>query len=125
MKRCIQHLVEEELVKDYQRDSKIDKDTRHILEERVGASWREDQGILGRSYILRIIKEECGNIKPGVLLHHRQLKGEIGVGWTQNLKIEPEPAVQHLLEKEWRDREEKYISIIEEEEQCRERELIE
>ena len=77
MRRCIQQLVEEELVKDYQRDSKSDEDTRHILEERVGASWREDQGVVGRSYILRIIEEEWGNIKPSVLLHHRELRGEL------------------------------------------------
>ena len=82
MRRCIQRLVEAELAKDYQRDSEPDKDTRRILEERVGASWREDQGVVGRSYILRIIKEEWGNIKTSVLLHHRELRGELGVGWT-------------------------------------------
>ena len=44
--------MEEELVKDYQRDSVPDKETRRILEEGVGASWREDQGVIGQSYIL-------------------------------------------------------------------------
>ena len=107
MRRCIQQLVEEELVKDYQRDSKSDEDTRHILEERVEASWREDQGVVGRSYILRIIKEEWGNLKPSVLRYHRGLRGELGVGWTQNPKTELEPAVQHLLGKEWRVKAEK------------------
>ena len=82
MSRCIQCLVEEELVKDYQRDSKPDEETRLALEEGVGANWREDQGVVGRSYILRIIKEEWGNIKTSVLLHHRELRGELGVGWT-------------------------------------------
>ena len=67
MSRCIQGLVEEELVKDYQRDSKPDAETRCALEEGVGASWREDQGVVGRSYILRIIKEEWGNLKPSIL----------------------------------------------------------
>ena len=57
MSRCIERLVEE-LVKDYQRDSKQDKETRRALEEGVGASWREDQEVVGRSYILKISKEE-------------------------------------------------------------------
>ena len=104
MRRCIPRLVEEELVKDYQSDSEPDEDTRPILEERVGASWKEDQGVVGRSYILRIIKEEWGNVKSSVLLHHRELRGELGVGLTQNLKIELEPAFQHLFGKGWRDR---------------------
>ena len=54
----MQRLLEEEFVKDYQRDSEPDEETRHILEEGVGANWREDQRVAGRSYILRIIKEE-------------------------------------------------------------------
>ena len=37
MKRCIQGLVEEELVTDYQRDSEPDEETRSTLQERVGA----------------------------------------------------------------------------------------
>ena len=57
MSRCIQRLVEEELVTDYQRDSEPDKETRCSLEERVGAKWREDQGVTGRNYILGVIKE--------------------------------------------------------------------
>ena len=114
MSRCIKRLVEEELVKDYQRDSKPDEETRRTLEEGLGASWREDQGVAGRSYILRIIKEEWGNLKPSVLRYHRELRGELGVGWIQNPKTELEPAVQHLLGKEWRDQVEKYISILEE-----------
>ena len=44
MSRCIQHLVEKELVKDYQRDTKPDEETRHALEEGVEANWREEQG---------------------------------------------------------------------------------
>ena len=38
MSRCIQPLVEKELVKDYQRDSKPDKETKNTLEDGVGAS---------------------------------------------------------------------------------------
>ena len=38
MSRCIQRLVEEELVKDYQRDSEPDKETRGTLEEGVTAN---------------------------------------------------------------------------------------
>ena len=41
MRRCIQHLVEEKLVKDYQRDSEPDEETRCTLEERVGAKWKK------------------------------------------------------------------------------------
>ena len=58
MKRCIKRLVEGEFVMDYQRDSEPDEDTRSALKERVGAKWREDQGVAGRSYILGIIKSE-------------------------------------------------------------------
>ena len=119
MSRCIKRLVEEELVKDYQRDSKQDEETRRALEEGVGASWREDQGVAGRSYILRIVKEEWGNLKPSFLRNHRGLRGELGVGWIQNLKIDLEPTVQNLLGEEWRDEAEKYIRILEEEEQMR------
>ena len=78
MSRCIQRLVEEELVEDYQRDSEPDEETRHILKEGVGAGWREDHGVVGRSYILRIIKIEWGNIKPSFLLYHRRLRGKSG-----------------------------------------------
>ena len=39
MKRCIQRLVEKDLVTDYQRDSEPDEDTRSALEERVRAKW--------------------------------------------------------------------------------------
>ena len=55
---CIKRLVEEELVMDYLWDSEPDEETRYALEERVGAKWREDQGLAGKSYILGIIKEE-------------------------------------------------------------------
>ena len=58
MNRCIQRLVDKELVMDYQRDLEPDEKTRCALEERVGAKLREDQGVAGRSYILGIIKEE-------------------------------------------------------------------
>ena len=58
MCRCVQCLVEEELVPNYQRDSEPDEETRCALEERVGAKWREDKEVTGRSYILGIIKEK-------------------------------------------------------------------
>ena len=45
------------------------------------------------------------------------MRGELGVGWTENMKIELEQAVQHLLGKRWRDKAEKYISRLEEGEQ--------
>ena len=50
--------VEKELVTDYQRDSEPDEKTKCTLKERVGAKWKEDQGVAGRSYIQGIIKEE-------------------------------------------------------------------
>ena len=56
MKSCIQCLVEEELVKEYQRNSEPDEETTGTLEERVGAKWREDQGVAERSYVLGVIK---------------------------------------------------------------------
>ena len=63
LKRCIQRLVEDKYVKDYQRDSEPDKEIRGPLEEKVGAKWREDQGVAGRSYILGIIKEGKRNLE--------------------------------------------------------------
>ena len=44
MSRCIQRLVEEELVQNYQSDSMPDEETRNALEKAVGMNWREDQG---------------------------------------------------------------------------------
>ena len=44
MKRCIQNLVEKELVTDYQRDSGPDEETRGALEERVGAKGEKTKG---------------------------------------------------------------------------------
>ena len=45
MSRCIQRLVEEELVQNYQRDLTPDEETRNPLEYAVGMNWREDQGV--------------------------------------------------------------------------------
>ena len=47
------------------------------------------------------------------------MRGELGVGWIQNLKIDLAPEVQNLLGEEWRDKVEKCIRILEEEEQKR------
>ena len=66
MSRCIQSLVEKELVHNYQRDSTPDEETRNALEKIVGTNWREDQGVVGGSYIMQVIKE----------------------GWIQNLRAE-------------------------------------
>ena len=44
MSRCIQSLVEQELVLNYQRDLTPDEETRNVLEKAAGANWREDQG---------------------------------------------------------------------------------
>ena len=52
MSRCIQLLVEKELVQNYQRDLTPDEETRNALEKAVGISWREDQGVEGRSCIM-------------------------------------------------------------------------
>ena len=62
MSRCIQRLVDKELVHNHQRDLTPDEETRHALEKVVGMNWREDQGVEERSYIMRIIKEEWRNI---------------------------------------------------------------
>ena len=62
MSRCIQCLLKEELVQNYQRDSTPDEVTRNALEYAVGMNWREGQGVEGRSCIMRIIKEEWKNI---------------------------------------------------------------
>ena len=43
MSRCIQRLVEKELVQNYQRVSTLDEKTRNALEKAVGMNWREDQ----------------------------------------------------------------------------------
>ena len=65
--RCIQGLVQEELVQNYQKVSTLDEETRNTLEYAVGMNWREDQGVEGRSCILQIIKEEWKKIKPSIL----------------------------------------------------------
>ena len=70
MSRCIQRLVEEELVQNYQRDLTPDEETRNTLEYAVGMNWREDQGVEGRRCILQIIKEEWKTVKPSVLRYH-------------------------------------------------------
>ena len=46
------------MVKDYQKDSEPDEETRRAIEEKVGDKWREEQEVAGRSYILGIIKEK-------------------------------------------------------------------
>ena len=61
MSRCIQRLVEDELVQQYQGDLMPDEETRNALESAGGITWREDQGVEGRRCILRIIKEEQKN----------------------------------------------------------------
>ena len=71
MRRCIQRLVEKELVADYQRDSEPEEKTRCTLKERVGAKWREDQGVAGRSYILGIIKEESNKKRENMKAEER------------------------------------------------------
>ena len=76
MKRCIQPLVGEELVEEYPRDSEPDKETRGPLKEKVGAKWREDQGVAGRSYILGIIKAERKKIREETKTEERNLEGE-------------------------------------------------
>ena len=115
MSRCIQRLVEKVLVHNYQRDWTPDKETRHALEKGVGTNWREDQGVVGRSYIMGIIKEEWGNIKPSFLKYHRELRG----GQIQNLRTELEPEVRRLLGEDWKEEAEKYIHRLEEEEKKR------
>ena len=114
MSRCIQCLVEQELVQNYQRDSMLDEETRNAPEKGVGTNWREDQGVEGRSYIMRIIKEEWRNIKPSILRYHRELRGGLGEGWIQSLRTKLELEVWCLLEEDWKEEAEKYIHRLEE-----------
>ena len=44
-----------------------DKETRHALESDEGITWREDQEVEGRRFILRNIKEKWENVKPSAL----------------------------------------------------------
>ena len=114
MRRCIQHLVEEDLVHNYQRDSMPDEETRNALEKAVGTNWREDQGVKGKSYTMRIIKEEWRNIKPIRLRYHRELRGGLGERRIQSLRTELEPEVPCLLGEDWKEEAEKYIHRLEE-----------
>ena len=116
MSRCIQHLVEEELVQNYQRDLMPDEETRNPLEYAVGMNWREDQGVEGRSCIMRILTEEWKNIKPSILRYHRELMRELEEGWIQSLRTELEPAVQRLFRQDWKEEAEKYLHNLKEEE---------
>ena len=97
MSRCIQQLVEDELVQDLMPD----EETRNALESAGGITWREDQGIEGRRCILQIIKEEWKNVKPSILRYHRELRRELGEGWIQSLRTDLEPAVHRLLGEDW------------------------
>ena len=63
MKRCIWHLLEDELIHQYQQNSRPDAETRGILESCGGEAWREDKGEEGRKCILRIVKEEWNSLK--------------------------------------------------------------
>ena len=57
MRRCIQRIVEKELVGSYQKNSRLSEEVRCALEEIVGENWREEQGVTGRNYIEIIAKE--------------------------------------------------------------------
>ena len=111
--------MEKELVHNYQRDSTSDEETRNALDKAVGTNWREDQGVEGRSYIMRIIKEEWRNIKPSRLRYNRQLRRGLGEGWIQSVRTELKPEVWRLLGEEWKEDAEKYICRLEEEENKR------
>ena len=119
MIRCIQCLVEEDLVHNYQRDSTPDEETRNALEKVVGTNWREDQGVEGRIYIMWVIKEEWRNIKPSILRYHRESRGGLGEVRIHNLRADLEPEVWCLLGKAWKEKAEKCICRLEEEENKR------
>ena len=102
MRRCIRRFVEDELVQQYQRNSRPDAETRDALESCGGAAWREDKWEEGRKCILQIIKEEGKSVKPSLLRYHRVLRKVIGEGWIQSLNAELEPIVQWLLGKKGR-----------------------
>ena len=106
-------------IQSYQRDSTPVEGTRNALEKDLGTNCREHQGVEGRSYIMRIIKEEWRNIKPSRLRYHREVRGGLGEGWIQSLRTELEPEVQCLLGKDWKEEAEKYIHRLEEEEKKR------
>ena len=44
IRRCIQRIVEKELVDSYQKNSRPSEEVRCALEEIVGEDWREEQG---------------------------------------------------------------------------------
>ena len=58
MSKSNQRLLEDELVKYYQRDLMPDEETRNALKSTGGITWREDQGVEGRRCILRIIMKQ-------------------------------------------------------------------
>ena len=80
MRRCIQRLVENDLVQQYQRNLRPEKETREALESCGVIAWREDKGEEGRKCILQIIKEEWKSVKPSVLRYHPALRRELGDG---------------------------------------------
>ena len=81
MRRCIQRLVEDELVQQYQRNSRPDEETRAVLESCGEIAWREDTGEEGRKSFLRVIKEEWKSVKPRVLRYHQAFRKELGEDW--------------------------------------------
>ena len=58
LKRCIQRILEIELVDRYQKNSRPSEEVRGELEEMVGENWREEQGVPGRKYIGIVAKRE-------------------------------------------------------------------
>ena len=58
MKRCIQRIVEKELIDKYHKNLKPSEEVGCVLEERIGENWREEQGVPGRNYIMMLSKEE-------------------------------------------------------------------
>ena len=56
LKRCIQRILEIELVDNYQKNLRPSDEVRCVLKEIVGENWREEQGLPGRNYIGMIAK---------------------------------------------------------------------
>ena len=76
LKRCIQRILEIELVDNYQKNSRLSDEVRCALKEIVGENWREEQGLPGRNYIGMIAKRERIKKRESLPMEEEETRNE-------------------------------------------------
>ena len=62
------------------------------------------------------MKEEWKILKPSLLRYHRELRKELGEGWTHSLGPELGATVQRILGEDWKEKQKNIWPNMEEEE---------